>query len=101
VAFEGVDPGRLRPLANQLAQAEGKPLNREDLKKSLRQLYATGLFETVQAEASRDGDGVDLRFLGTPRTFIGTVTVDGARGATMNTQLERASQLERALRRPN
>jgi outer membrane protein assembly factor BamA len=28
-----------------------------------------------------------------PRAFIGTVSVDGAKGATLNTQLERASQL--------
>jgi outer membrane protein insertion porin family len=37
-------------------------------------------------------------FLGTPRTFIGTVSVDGAVGATMNTQLQRASQLEAGTR---
>ena len=39
-----------------------------------------------------------LIFLGTPRTFIGTVGVDGAVGATMNTQLQRASQLEAGTR---
>ena len=93
ISFDGVSPERLVPLPGHLAQAEGAPLNREDLKKSLRQLFSTGLFETIAVEGERDGDGVALIFRGTPRTFIGTVSVDGAKGATINTQLERASQL--------
>ena len=68
-------------------------LNRKDLNRSLRSLFATGLFETIEVAGERDGDGVFLRFLGTPRTFIGAVSVDGAKGVAVNTQLERASQL--------
>ncbi|MGD0730064.1 MAG: POTRA domain-containing protein [Terracidiphilus sp.] len=93
ISFEGVTASRLAPLAGHLAQAEGAPLNPEALKKSLRQLFATGLYETIRVEGSRRQDGVALVFSGTPRTFIGTVSVDGAKGATINTQLERASQL--------
>jgi outer membrane protein assembly complex protein YaeT len=93
ISFEGVSADRLSPLAGHLAQAEGKPLDAEDLRRSLRQLFATGLFETIQVEATRLEDGVALVFRGTPRTFIGTVSVDGAKGATLNTQLQRASQL--------
>ena len=37
-------------------------------------------------------------FVGSPRTFIGTVSVDGASGPTMNTQLVRASQLQAGTR---
>ncbi len=94
ISFAGVTAARLAPLSGHLAQAEGKPLDPEALRESLRQLYATGLYQTVQVEAVRDQEGVDLLFRGTPQTFIGTVGVDGARGATLNTQLERASQLE-------
>ena len=93
ISFEGVSADRLAPLPGHLAQAEGAPLSRENLKKSLRQLFATGLFETIEVEGEREQDGVALVFRGTPRTFIGTVSVDGAKGATINTQLERASQL--------
>jgi outer membrane protein assembly complex protein YaeT len=93
ISFEGVDASRLDPLPGHLAQAESEPLNPDDLKKSLRQLFATGLYENIQVEASNLGDGVALVFRGTPRAFIGTVSVDGAKGATINTQLERASQL--------
>jgi len=34
-------------------------------------------------EGSREADGVDLVFGGTARTFIGIVTVEGAKGATV------------------
>lgn len=90
IAFEGVAVSRLAPLPGHLAQPEGAPLNPEKLRKSLRQLYSTGLFETIEVDGSRVQDGVALVFRGTPRTFIGTVNVYGAKGANVNTQLERA-----------
>ncbi len=93
ISFEGVPPDRLNPLPGHLAQAEGAPLTAENLQKSLRQLYASGLYDTLEVEASREADGVALVFLGNPRTFIGTVSVYGATGATMNNQLLRACQL--------
>jgi outer membrane protein assembly complex protein YaeT len=93
ISFDGVSVDRLAPLAGGLAQAVSAPLSREELEKSLRQLFATGLFETIAVEGEREQDGVALVFRGRPRTFIGTVSVDGAKGATINTQLERASQL--------
>jgi outer membrane protein insertion porin family len=93
ISFEGVPANRLEPLAGHLAQAVGSPLRSEDIKKCLTQLYGTGLYDTLQVEAASDGDGVALIFRGSPRTFIGIVSVYGAKGATMNTQLESSSQL--------
>ena len=89
---------RLVPLPGHLAQAVGMPLSGEDLKQSLRQLFSTGLFETIAVEGVREQDGVVLNFRGTPRTFIGSVSVAGAKSATINTQLERASQLDPGVR---
>lgn len=93
ISFQGVVQARLQPLPTQLAQAEGAPLSAEKIKKSLRQLFATGLFETIRVEGTRHNEGVDLVFAGAPRIFVGAVTVDGAKGATVNTQLMRAGQL--------
>jgi outer membrane protein insertion porin family len=93
ISFEGVPESRLDPLPGHLAQAEGTPLNPENTRESLRQLFATGLYETIEVAGSRVDDGVALVFEGTPRTFIGTVGVDGATGATINAQLDRATQL--------
>ena len=98
ISFEGVSAARLGPVAGHLAQNVGEPLIDENLKRSLRQLFATGLYDTVEVKGMREADGVALVFLGTPRTFIGTIGVDGATGATMNTQLERASQLQAGTR---
>ena len=98
ISFEGVSIERLSPLPEQLAQQAGKPLKSDDLRESLRQLYASGLFETIEVAAVRDQDGVHLIFRGEARNFIGVVWVDGARGATMNAQLQRASQLQAGTR---
>jgi outer membrane protein assembly complex protein YaeT len=98
ISFEGVSADRLSPLTDHLAQAEGTPLTADNIKRSLRQLYASGLYDTVEVEGARQAGGVALIFFGTPRTFIGTVSVDGAVGATTNTQLQRASQLEAGTR---
>ena len=93
ISFEGVTAERLDPLPGHLAQAEEKPLNPDDLRQSLRDLYGTGLYEAVRVEGSVGPEGLDLVFRGTPRIFIGTVGVYGAKGPTLNTQLQRASQL--------
>jgi outer membrane protein assembly complex protein YaeT len=98
ISFKGVAAERLAPIPDHLAQVVGSPLTADNLKRSLRQLYASGLYDTVEVEGSRQGDGIALVFLGNPRTFIGTVSVDGAAGATLNTQLQRASQLEAGTR---
>ena len=98
ITFEGVPSDRLKPLAGHLPQAVNAPLSREDVAESLRQLYSTGLFETIESEAIREGDGIRLVFKGTPRIFIGTVSVNGAKGATMNAQLERAARLNAGTR---
>jgi outer membrane protein insertion porin family len=93
ISFIGIPASRLAPLPDHLAQAAGTPLRRENLKKSMRQLYATGLYETVEVEGTLEAGGVALVFRGQPSAFIGMVSVEGAKGATLNTQLERASQL--------
>jgi outer membrane protein assembly complex protein YaeT len=93
ISFEGVTTERLAPLPDHLAQAVGAPLSSENLALSLHQLFATGLFESVEVDGTRQGAGVAIVFHGSPRSFIGTVTVDGAKGATINTQLQRASRL--------
>ena len=98
ISFEGVDSSRLDPLPGHLPQAEGAPFNAEDVRRSLRNLFSTGLFETIQVEGAAVEGGVALVFRGTPRTFIGTVGADGAKGATMNAQLARAGQLSAGTR---
>ena len=93
IAFDGVGPDRLQPLARNLPQPVGMPVDRDKIAKSLRELYASGLFDTIEANVSREGDGVRLVFRGNARRFIGTISVTGAKGATINAQLEAAARL--------
>jgi outer membrane protein assembly complex protein YaeT len=93
IVFEGVSQERLATMSAKLPQAIGQPLDEARVAESLRQVFATGLFEEIEVAATRESDGVTLIFRGTARTFIGTVIVDGAKGATINTQLERSSRL--------
>ncbi len=96
IAFEGVPADQLHPLAGHLPVAEGAPLTEENLKRSLRALYATGLYDTIEARATRMGDGVALIFAGTPRTFIGTVE----RGRRHRRHHEHATRTARASSMP-
>jgi outer membrane protein assembly complex protein YaeT len=98
ITFEGVGRERLEPLSSHFTEYEGKPLEAASLRSMLRQIYATGLYETVRAEARSTTGGVELIFHGVPRQFIGTVGVVGARGATMNSQLTRATRLSAGVR---
>lgn len=93
IAFEGVAAERVTAVRKQLPLHEGAPLMGADVAASLRQLFATGLYQSIEADATPEGDGVAVIFRGKPRSFVGTVTVDGARGATVNNQLERAARL--------
>ena len=98
ISFQGVSADRLQPLPAHLPQEMGAPLDREKVAESLRALFASGLFTGIEAHVTRQGDGVNLVFQGTPREFIGTINVDGAKGATINAQLVAASRLTATIR---
>lgn len=93
IEFEGVRRARLAPLPAELAQQPGKPLKAAAVRDSLRRLYATGVYDTIAVEGRREAGGVVLIFRGRPRTFIGVVSVTGAKGANTNSLLSRASGL--------
>ena len=93
IEFAGVTAARLAPLPEQLAQQPAAPLRGENLRQSLRRLYSTGLYDSITAEGSLESGGVVLIFRGSPRTFIGVVSVIGAKGANTNSLLTRQSRL--------
>jgi outer membrane protein insertion porin family len=93
VEFEGVGKDRLDPLQDDLAQQPNTPLKADDVRESLRRLFATGLYDTISVDGRLEGNDVVLIFKGQPRVFIGIVNVDGAKGANSNSLLMRASRL--------
>ena len=98
IAIQGVSEERLSGLHLRLTQDVGQPLAEDKVANSLRLLFATGLFDTIEAAAGPEGNGVALVFRGDPRAFVGRITVEGAKGATINTQLERTSRLNAGTR---
>jgi outer membrane protein assembly factor BamA len=93
VEFRGVDRLRLEPLPEMLALQPNRPLRAEDVRQSLRRLYATGLYKGIAVEGERRGDEVTIRFDGTPQLFLGRVTVDGVKNDRLSSQLQRATRL--------
>ncbi len=64
---------------SQIAQAQGQPLDRAKIRQTIKNLYNTGRYTDVAAEAERTSDGgVRLTFVFQPNFFIGAVDVVGA-----------------------
>jgi outer membrane protein insertion porin family len=61
----------------EIIQQTGQPLDPEKVDKSLKNLYATGRFASLQADAEPETGGVVLTFAGKARYFIGVVQVNG------------------------
>jgi outer membrane protein insertion porin family len=93
IEFAGVSSTRLAPLPAQLAQQPLTPLRGDSVRQSLRRLYATGLYDSIDVEGRLEGNAIVLIFQGKARTFIGNVTVVGAKGANTNSLLVRTSRL--------
>ena len=70
ITFEGVNESLLTPLPAQLAQQAGVPLDPVKVRASLRSLYATGLYETIEVAGVRAGNDVSIIFTGTPQGVI-------------------------------
>jgi outer membrane protein insertion porin family len=94
VQFKGVGLEALDPLPSKLELQPGQPLDAGKLRESLRRLYATGLYRTIEVEGTRNGDTVAILFTGVPRTFVGRVYVDGVKNDQLASQIGRAAKLE-------
>jgi outer membrane protein insertion porin family len=94
ISFEGVNESLLTPLPSQLAQQAGAPLDPAKVRDSLRRLYATGLYETIEVAGVRAGDSVSIIFTGVPRLFVGRVNVDGVKDDRLAAVLQSATQIQ-------
>jgi outer membrane protein insertion porin family len=94
ISFEGVSAALLAPLPSQLAQQAGTPLDPARIRSSLRSLYATGLYQTIEVAGVRDGNNVSIIFNGAPRLFVGRVNVDGVKDDRLASVLQSATQLQ-------
>ena len=94
ISYEGVREDLLKPLPTQLAQQADTPLDPDKVRESLRSLYATGLYRTIEVLGVRAGNDVSIIFSGTPRLFLGRVNVEGVKDDRLDAVLDSATQLQ-------
>ncbi len=81
-------------LLQMLPQKTGQPLDRDQVRESIRVLFATGRFADIQAEVTPSGAGLRLTFRTSPNFFVGAVDVEGAPGHPNYNQTVNASKLQ-------
>jgi outer membrane protein insertion porin family len=68
---------QLSQFKKEIVQQKGHPLDATKVNESLKNLYATGRFASLRAEAEPEAGGIVLTFAGKARYFIGVVQVTG------------------------
>jgi len=94
IQLPGVPDRDQAHLQQLLAQKAGQPLNRDQVRESIRALFATGRFADIQAEVAASGNGVALTFATSPNFFVGAVSVEGAPNRPGFNQIVNASKLQ-------
>jgi outer membrane protein insertion porin family len=81
-------------LLQLLPQKTGQPLDRDQIRDSIRILFATGRFADIQAEVTPSGAGVVLTFATSLTFFVGSVEVEGAPSRPSYNQIVNASKFQ-------
>ena len=81
-------------LLQMLPQKPGQPLDRDQVRESIRVLFSTGRFADIQAEVTPSGAEVMLTFTTSLNFFVGAVDVEGAPGHPNYNQIVNASKLQ-------
>jgi outer membrane protein insertion porin family len=77
-----------------LPQKSGQPLDRGQVRESIRVLFATGRFADIQAEVTPTGSEVRLTFTTSLNFFIGAIDVEGAPSRPNHNQIVNASKFQ-------
>ena len=81
-------------LVQLLSQKVGQPLTRDQVRESIRTLYATGRFADIQAEVAASEGGVVLTFTTSINFFVGSIDVEGAPSRPNTNQIINASKFQ-------
>jgi outer membrane protein insertion porin family len=93
IEFEGVTFDATDKLPGQLAQKAGEPFDPQKVRDSTRRLFASGRYRDVEVRGVRQGDSVTLIFAGSPRYYVGRVTIAGVKSERLTSLLEYATKL--------
>jgi outer membrane protein insertion porin family len=81
-------------LLQMVPQKAGQPLDRDQVRDSIRVLFSTGRFADIQAEVTVSGTDVILTFTTSLNFFVGAIDVEGAPGHPSYNQIVNASKLQ-------
>ncbi len=81
-------------LLQMLPQKVGQPLDRDQVRESIRVLFSTGRFADIQAEVTPSGPDVRLTFTTWLNFFVGAVDVEGYPSHPNYNQIVNASKFQ-------
>ena len=81
-------------LLQMIPQKSGQPLDRDQIRESIRVLFATGRFADIQAEVTPSGPDVRLTFTSLLNFFVGAVDVEGAPSHPSGNQILNAAKFQ-------
>ncbi len=81
-------------LLQMIPQKSGRPLDRDQIRESIRALYATRRFADIQAEVIPSGAEVRLTFATSLNFFVGGVDVEGAPSRPNSNQVLNAAKFQ-------
>jgi outer membrane protein assembly complex protein YaeT len=81
-------------LLAMIPQKTGQPLDRDQVRESIRILFATGRFADIQAEVTPAGPDVRLAFTTSLNFFVGAIDVEGAPSRPNYNQIVNASKFQ-------
>ena len=93
IEFAGVTFDATDRLPSQLEQKEGEPFDPQKVRQSLRRLFDSGRYRNIEVRGVRQGDAVTLIFAGSPRYYVGRVTIEGVKSDRLSSLLEYATKL--------
>lgn len=94
IEFEGVTFDATDTLPSELAQKTGEVLDPEKVRQSTRRLFASGRYRDISVRGVRQGNGVTLVFVGSPRYYVGRITIEGVKSERLSSLLEFATKLD-------
>lgn len=93
IEFEGVTFDATDKLPSQLLQKAGEPFDPQKVRQSMRKLFASGRYRDIEVRGIRQGNEVTLIFAGSPRYYVGRVTITGVKSERLTSLLEYATKL--------
>jgi outer membrane protein assembly factor BamA len=94
IRFDGVKASMLGSMPAQLELQPGDVLSENKVRASLRRLYQSGLYDTIQVQGVRSGGGVMVIFAGRPRLFVGRTQIFGVHNERLQSQLAGSARLQ-------